>query len=964
MAALKDTIFFKKLDNRGSDNSKIYSGMLLVISDDIGRLLEYIKTTFPDFPDHGEKHSYRILDYTARILGDQIDILSDTEIFCFILSSLFHDTGMALVGFSTKNVLRVEHPENASVVIDKYFDDALPKLKNKERIKSIVKYVCKAHGMDVDAMYKDSEFIAIDTINGDNVRNSVLSVLLRIGDLLDLDEDRTNWLALNLFPILFPEEAKAHNIRHLGVQKYHFSSDTLNVEVKVHNITEYMIWKKWLGYLDKEILYANTHLKKENISFPALSKSIKKDDNANFNIEDIRFELDDNGGIWEIISKSVYTNKFDFIREVIQNAIDATLIDTYLNHSIPIEHPSPRSWTLSNRATPIFVCYSATTQSLYIVDNGVGMSELDLRSFLFKVSGTGYRDANERAFPFPSIAKYGIGFVSCLINAERIKIYTAKQTNSHMQKVTLETGINQALIEKVPFDGYVGTTVAIKLKHQYSFLEVYEYISGTFCYPSVEICCINIDNLSINATELNVVNVYEHCFNKPYKFASSIDNINQARNRVVKPIQDKMYNLRDVRNGAEELADWIRENSIYDKKYSDKEKFADFIIKVKELLREVRYSDIKDIFPFELSKICEKDLFNTPDDYLARIDVFMKSLDRTIADQSALLTKYPSFYNTIHKHNVHIDGNWDFIVADVDEELNIYKIQQYNAPIDLSRRKGIILMKHEFQDYDEGIEYAAINGFLFNKGSVTTCLVQVHGYHEVPYGSKREKSFIINSYDDHNCVCEALEEEYFDSLDNSDEEPYLIDLGDDEGYALGMEFKPTYNVVSITNNEFIRKNDVDLNSGFGLTCQFNQHNFISSFPLIGLNGYSDVMDDISKIDSVKSVYCQDGIVIPFRIEQLFPIGYVKVVCNATHSARMPLNVTRHEVSQLKSDVDSWYDNIGCKIQKQIFQHVSKTFCSVKLDFNVSELIEASWVQNKKSILGEKSKLSLRKLKNR
>ena len=132
MSEIKDTVFFNLLDQRKTDNAKIYSGLLLQASAEIAKVLELIKYTFPDFPDHGMQHSCRILDYIARVLGDKADVLTDTEIFCFMLSALFHDTGMSLVGFSCKDKLRADHPQNAAKVIDEYFDTALSTLRGRD----------------------------------------------------------------------------------------------------------------------------------------------------------------------------------------------------------------------------------------------------------------------------------------------------------------------------------------------------------------------------------------------------------------------------------------------------------------------------------------------------------------------------------------------------------------------------------------------------------------------------------------------------------------------------------------------------------------------------------------------------------------------------------------------------------------------------------------------------------------
>ena len=959
MTSLNDTTFFKELSQRKTTNSIIYEGKLLEIANDVTGFLEYIKATFQDYPEHGIQHSYRILDYVARVIGNQIKQLTDTEIFCFILSALFHDTGMSLVGFSNKNDMRSSHPQNASIVIDKYFEEALPKFKSKDRIKSIIKYICLAHGQDIDKMYNDSSFFSIDTINGDNVRNSILSVFLRIGDLLDLDEERTNWLAMEFFPTIFQDEAKAHNLRHLRVQKYHYDSETLNVEVTVQNIVEYKIWKQWLGYLEKEILYANTKLKKENIFFPELTKAIKKDDYADFDVEEIRFELDDKGGIWEIISKSIYTDKFDFIREVIQNSIDATLSVTYLDESISLDHASPRSWTTSQNTTPVYICYSAKKQILYIIDSGIGMNKTDLQQFLFKVSGTGKRDHDKRNFNFPSIAKYGIGFVSCLINAEKIEIFTKKAKEKHLHKVTLETGINEAFIEKKHTSDYVGTTLSMKLKEKFSFESIYNYICSTFKYPSVELRCIDIDNFIINNKKLKINNTYESYINEPYKLLHDAEVVNKKRWLVVEPITTKIKKLTEIETDTENIINWIINNQYYDEIISDNKKFQEFKHQIKETLTKISDSKIQLQYPFSISTINQKDLFNQSYEYINKLQEFAKFIANLVSEQSKLLKEYPSFYNKITTDAVTFNNDWEYTVIDLNDDLRIQSITQYHKPIDLSTRTGILIMKHSYQDYDVGIEYSSINGFIFHNGIITSQLIQLQGYHEVIDNNKRLKKIILGSYDSYGSLRDMLAAEYFD-MDDYDKEAYFLETSDGE-YVTGMRFEPTYNIIKINDNKFTYYKDevLDINTSF-FKGSNPQELFYLAQP-IESNEISYELEDIRKTDLITSSYCQDGISIPFEIEQLFPIGYFKIICNTTHSSRIPLNVTRHEISRISSDIESWYDNTGKTIQNQIYINTLRLLKNLNLDFNFSEIMETYWSEHQENTFGINSKLNLIKI---
>lgn len=110
------------------------------------------------------------------------------------------------------------------------------------------------------------------------------------------------------------------------------------------------------------------------------------------------------------------TNEFDYVREVIQNAIDATLLKIYLDDEEDIKYKSPRSWKCNDK---VIVAYSQKQGVLWIEDYGIGMSEGELSKYLFKTANSGYKYMKKREFVFPAIAQFGIGFVACLTKAEK-----------------------------------------------------------------------------------------------------------------------------------------------------------------------------------------------------------------------------------------------------------------------------------------------------------------------------------------------------------------------------------------------------------------------------------------------------------------------------------------------------------------------------------------------------------------
>ena len=59
----------------------------------IEQILSEIKGILPDHTDHDIPHIENVLDNARKLLGDDVKNLSGTDLYCLILSILFHDTG-------------------------------------------------------------------------------------------------------------------------------------------------------------------------------------------------------------------------------------------------------------------------------------------------------------------------------------------------------------------------------------------------------------------------------------------------------------------------------------------------------------------------------------------------------------------------------------------------------------------------------------------------------------------------------------------------------------------------------------------------------------------------------------------------------------------------------------------------------------------------------------------------------
>ncbi|MCL2165471.1 MAG: ATP-binding protein [Oscillospiraceae bacterium] len=948
MLSLSDIELYKHLSSRKTDNAKQYAGILILIAPDADYLLQHIKNYFPAYPDHGIQHSFRILQFLSKILKPKYKTFSDTELFCLIMAALFHDTAMAL--FTHKDIanIRSGHHKFASEVLEKYFDEHLTILPHRERLKPIIEFACYAHGLTLQELYSDSRFSKKDTIEYDDVRYSILSVLLRIGDLMDLEQTRTNDFSISIFRSIYSPEAMNHNIRHAKVQSYSYNPDEIAIEVLAENVEQYKIWSVWLDYLKGDILHANTYVQAD--LFPKPNIKINKPADANFDVEELRFEIDDKGGIWNILSQSIYTDQFDFIRELVQNAIDASLMSLYVDPDISLTSISPRSWPVGTYCSDVLVGYSENRNILLVIDSGIGMNKKDLSSFLFKVTGSGYSDSGSRTFEFPSIAKFGIGFVSCLINASAIEIFTRKQLETGSHQVSLATKSNIALIQDISEEGYQGTAIRLHSKYSFKYAAVVGYLKRTFVFPSVQITCVNLDAFEKISKRLVPLAEYDQALSLSSSFRSFFESIEKQRLAIDTPLSDRVHSLGGIAAELHNLIEWIRSNKYEDTDFSDKQKFKLFKEKLRFInalvKRESEYGGIAEC-SLQEDNVSQKDLFNSPEGYIDALNDYAKQIEKREKEYSGKRLSSYSVHESIGTHCVSSGFNWNYCVVYLDDELKICSIQYSVDPIDLSKETGIVFIAHDLADFNEGIEYSAVNAFLFTGGVVRIKLGKFKGMAYSSPETRTDETFIIGSMANDLDLLRDLEERYWDDYDDPEisADYHFNSDGEEEP---GRVYSSYYDAIYVANNRFLFSQNIRLPETSDVEFLFQPSNLRNlrdetlefdiferaTRSLVWQDTFPEKTGDIDRIMQGEPFqYCQDGICIPLdHLENLFPLGVFRFSCNCTAGSRMTLNVTRHKMSENQDDVDEWVKTTGYSIQSSLLEHMTSRVRKLSLKF--------------------------------
>lgn len=162
-------------------------------------------------------------------------------------------------------------------------------------------------------------------------------------------------------------------------------------------------------------------------------------------------------GIISLLSENLYSNKGVFIREVLQNAVDAITARKKIDKDI--------------KEAINFELYDDT---LIVDDNGIGLSNEDIEQFLSVIGQSSKRDRDD-LLDGDFIGRFGIGLLSCFIVCNEITVITRKVGTDDVYKwIGKNDGTYE--IKKLDMKKEYGTSMYLKAKEGCSEYFSFEYI--------------------------------------------------------------------------------------------------------------------------------------------------------------------------------------------------------------------------------------------------------------------------------------------------------------------------------------------------------------------------------------------------------------------------------------------------------------------------------------------------------
>lgn len=360
------------------------------------RALAAIYYNFPHYSMHDESHSLSIINKIEMLLGEErIRSLSPTDTFLILESAYLHDIGMVIAheellkewkesSFKTflndlkensydKDVIqaatyllkmqenqyeskgydwaikvrdyvtiinseyyRSRHSTRSASFINEGANIGLHSNYNKlipKRLIVLLQKIAVSHGVNFEDAFNELEHID-NGIGTDTIHPRFISCLLRLGDLLDLDDGRFNTTFERV--ALFPDSSKVHKDKHRSITLFLVSPEKIQVSAVCKDTDVYRETRAWFDWLKEEVKNLSSRwseivprgFKGGPPSLGNIKLSIEGSGNINEQL-DLQFNINQKRAFELIEGQGIYSDKLIFIRELIQNAMDATKIQMW-----------------------------------------------------------------------------------------------------------------------------------------------------------------------------------------------------------------------------------------------------------------------------------------------------------------------------------------------------------------------------------------------------------------------------------------------------------------------------------------------------------------------------------------------------------------------------------------------------------------------------------------------------------
>lgn len=428
--------------------------------------LKNVLLNYPHYSMHDANHSETIITKIEMLLEELVSEISQMDMWLILNAAYSHDLGILLDYENVKEEWR--------------------KPEFKKYLINLLGRICEMHT-------RESEDVLLlpyetDGFGVDHAHPRFIAMLLRIGDLLDIDNGGFNMTTETVSGSL-PESSALHRIKHESTAHLLVTPSEIQFSSDCPDQNSYLLMRDFVTWLEKEIDFITKHwVKIVPEDFSGHAPRFDKKDLLLRGIPDVngtaglKFEITQKKAFEIIKGSNIYEDKFVFIREVIQNAMYASKIQlwrdlqsgTYnawlnsidLNNLQPYELPKE---VYENYAINVKLStFENGETEISVTNRGTGITVDAFKEMCnVGVSNRTYSLADEiESMPcwLRPTAGFGVGLQSIFLMTDHFSIETCTGSDSYEATVySVFKGVCLNIIS-VPNRMKKGTTIKITFK--------------------------------------------------------------------------------------------------------------------------------------------------------------------------------------------------------------------------------------------------------------------------------------------------------------------------------------------------------------------------------------------------------------------------------------------------------------------------------------------------------------------
>lgn len=479
--------------------------------DYVPQVLNTISQVFPHYSLHDRTHSETIIYIIGRIVGlKTLEKMSSIDLWMILCSAFYHDVGMAVYSnekidffqdekfieflktiqstdssplhdyskcfeikdnkvYYKNNILNAQNYDAARFLIaefvrkkhgerahDSMHSDMsinLPGSPIPKRIIDVLGNICNAHTQSFDKVM-ELPFCEAG-IDHEDCHPRYIACLLRLGDLLDIDNNRFSEVLLQTLPSI-PIDSIWHKDKHMSIKHLQINETKIEARAECDNYDVADITNRWFSMIDSEMYnqMKNWNDIVPDVSYgflPTLGKldvELKGFDTINGK-ERPSFKIDSSRAIELLQGAGLYNEPHQCIRELLQNSVDATLLRVFVESEQKgetIKNKEDFCEKCKNNPIRVSIRKEKVDQdnidwTIKISDCGIGMSKSDLL-YLTTTGGSNKNVEKKKIIErMPEWMRpsgtFGIGFQSVFLLTDIVKMETRKWNKEDAFKVTL-----------------------------------------------------------------------------------------------------------------------------------------------------------------------------------------------------------------------------------------------------------------------------------------------------------------------------------------------------------------------------------------------------------------------------------------------------------------------------------------------------------------------------------------------